>query len=569
MNRPLLSRIMPFLLGFYALSLAAFFASSMITFSASSLLPMMRWEYTLKRAFVLFMDYLIPVHAAAIAVAASLAAIGSAGKGGAPQPFNKILSSTLVAFLVLTAGYTALFEGVYPRVRGRLADMQYQSSLARLYARQAETSLKSRDFTAALAAMDRYLAIDTKNKDMIEKRLDAAVKAAKSTVPPERPQVAGSAEPSADLDAQALVEKAHFYFDTGDFFSAHYWAAAAFAADSRRRDALQLAADALKKIEGAATPDDQKAAELFTRKKNALARLENGDALSAYYLFVALSAENPRDKDIATYLGRAREALKETSFFLDDALKMEPVPGTQNILFLNAATAGAIEAVSIGKMVELASQEAYFYDIEAIRYDAAGNVQWHFTAPYGMRTTGNTVLMRCIDRTSPGIQHLPLYIKGTREIAERNLLALRPTPEELRALSMGRDALAGMSITELLRVRANLGAYGLARQELAVDMVMKLLMPFAFLIISLFAVSLGWAFRARYPGRLPAIGVILMPLVPIVLALLSLLYLYGHRIVAGFIVLAFGLRVALIALALLQGLLLALSLVMLAGQSTR
>jgi len=84
----------------------------------------------------------------------------------------------------------------------------------------------------------------------------------------------------------------------------------------------------------------------------------------------------------------------------------------------------------------------------------------------------------------------------------------------------------------------------------------------------LFAVSLGWAFRARYPGRLPAIGVILMPLVPIVLALLSLLYLYGHRIVAGFIVLAFGLRVALIALALLQGLLLALSLVMLAGQST-
>ncbi len=144
MNRPLLSRIMPFLLGFYALSLAAFFVYAMITFTASSYLPMLRWEYTLKQAFVLFMDYLIPVHAAAIAVAASLAAIGSVGSGGSPQPFNKIVSSTLIAFLVLTAAYTALFEGVYPRARTRLTDMQYQSSLARLYARQANDALGSR-----------------------------------------------------------------------------------------------------------------------------------------------------------------------------------------------------------------------------------------------------------------------------------------------------------------------------------------------------------------------------------------------------------------------------------------
>ncbi len=308
------------------------------------------------------------------------------------------------------------------------------------------------------------------------------------------------------------MDKAQSAFDHGDWYSAHYYAQAAIAADPRRRDAVRLAAEAGNKIGGLAGSKDQQAAELFAQKKDALARLENNDALGAYYMFIALAAKNPKDQDIATYLARARDALKDTSFFLDDALKMQNLPGTQGILFLNGAAAGALEAVSIGKMVELVSQEAYFYDIEAVRYDPAGNVLWHFTAPYGMRTAGNTILMRTIDRTNPAVQYLPLYIKGARGAGERNILPLQPTPEELRALSTSRDALAGMSISELLRMRSDLGAFGLARQELAVDMVMKLLMPFAFLIISLFAVSLGWAFRARYlSGRLPAVGVILVP----------------------------------------------------------
>ena len=63
---------MPFLLLFYALALAAFFIYSLVTFTATEYLPSLRWEYALKNAFILFMDYLIPVHAAAVAVAASL-----------------------------------------------------------------------------------------------------------------------------------------------------------------------------------------------------------------------------------------------------------------------------------------------------------------------------------------------------------------------------------------------------------------------------------------------------------------------------------------------------------------
>jgi hypothetical protein len=58
-----------------------------------------------------------------------------------------------------------------------------------------------------------------------------------------------------------------------------------------------------------------------------------------------------------------------------------------------------------------------------------------------------------------------------------------------------------------------------------------------------------------------------MPLLPVVLALMSLLYLHAHRVIIGFTVIGFGLTVAFIALAALQLVLLAFSLVLLAGQS--
>jgi hypothetical protein len=65
------------------------------------------------------------------------------------------------------------------------------------------------------------------------------------------------------------------------------------------------------------------------------------------------------------------------------------------------------------------------------------------------------------------------------------------------------------------------------------------------------------------------VGILLLPLLPVFLALASLLYLHAHRVVVGFTVIDFGLTAAFIALAALQLILLSLSLVLLAGQSGR
>lgn len=132
MNRSLFSRISTFLFVFYLLSFGIFFLVSALRFTSELVLPSLRWAYALDGAFVLFMDYLLPVHAAAVAVAASL----SGGSERAPQrtqtqPFNRIAASSLVMFLLLSVAYTLVFEITYPAARRRLTDLQHTTSLAR------------------------------------------------------------------------------------------------------------------------------------------------------------------------------------------------------------------------------------------------------------------------------------------------------------------------------------------------------------------------------------------------------------------------------------------------------
>jgi tetratricopeptide (TPR) repeat protein len=569
MNRPLLGRVVPFLFAFYAVSFVAFAGYAYISFSASLFLPSLRWEYALKRGFIFFMDYLIPVHAAAIAVAASLAAGSQAPRaaGGPAQPFNRVISSTVALFLVLAAFYAVLFEGVYPIAHRRLSDMRYESSLAREFMSQSKTAEQNGDYRGALNLVDRYLAVNPQDKRVREQRVLLAAKAARLHKGESAPIVAGLAEADT-MDAQALVEKAQYYYERKDWYSAHYYAQSAVSLDPRRVDALRLAAQAMNELGGVSPQDENKAGDLFKQKKDAYQMLVSGDALGAYYRFSALALQHDKDPDIARYLQEARAKVAETTFFLDDAQKVGILPGVQQILYIDHAEDGASVAVSIGKMVELQAGDAYFYDIEAVRFSPGGAVQWHFTAPYGRRE-GSSILMHCIDRTDERAQHLPLYLQGSRPAADRNVLALRPGIAELRALSARRDALADTGLADLYRMRGELGSLGMSRQALNVEMTMRFLMPFAFLIVSLFSVALGWAFRVRTPGRLPLFPALLTPLVPIVLAVLTLLYVYAHRVIAGFAVLAFGLGAALIILAVLQAVLLGLSLVMLAGQSTR
>jgi len=563
MNRALLGRVGSFLFAFYVLGFGVLFLWALIGFSPQTILPSQRWMYALVRGFTLFMEYLLPIHAAAIAVGASLS--GSRLAGSPAEPFNKVVSSTLVTFLLLSIAYTLAFEIGYPAALRRLEQMQASTAMARQLRAQAELLRKNGQYRASLDLVERYLLIDRDSRDMTEMRVALESQAARKEAPPPA-RVPAGADQAPTLGAQALVEKAKYYAARGDWFSAHYYAQKASALDPRRTDALQMASEASQKISGlAASQPDEASAKMFQEKKDAYLQLTGGNYLAAYYSFVRLAAKYPRDTDVATYLAEASREVSKVSFFVDEARRVEAMPGTQQILFFNAGGQDALEAVAIGRMV-LIREGTYFLDVEAVRYDGSGRVVWHVRAPYGKLENG-TILLRCIDRSDPGVQFLPVYVTGSRPAQERNFLPVQPSEEELRYLSSSPNALADMGPVELWRMRESLPGMGRSRAALTVELMMKLVMPFAFLILSLIALALGWAFRVR-GGRAGAFTVLLTPLVPVALAVFSLLYLYGHRVILGFTVLAFGLTAALIVGAALELVLLVAALVLLAGQSS-
>ena len=205
MNRSLLSRIMPFLLAFYALSLAAFFVYAVVTFSATSNLPALRWEYALKRAFVLFMDYLFPIHAAAVAVAASLSFESGAARPGASRP-------AVQQDRLLHAGRVPRSHRRVHRAGRRRGSGDEEAPGGHAVPEQGRRRVQAagrrgnagRGLSRRQDAIDRYLEVDPGNRQMAAQRLDAVAKAARKSAPargheggrPDRPRTRQTRRPS-------------------------------------------------------------------------------------------------------------------------------------------------------------------------------------------------------------------------------------------------------------------------------------------------------------------------------------------------------------------------------------
>ena len=572
MNRPLLGRISSFLFVFAAIGFGLFFAYSAVRFPVDRLLPVFQWEYAVKNGFLLFVEALIPLCAAAIGVAASLAgsSVEARAAGIPPQPFSRIAGSTIVTFVLLAVAYAVLFEGVAPNVRRRISDMEYRSRLGREFLRQAEKARSDGDWAARRDALGLYLAIDKTNRVVTEQKLEAEAEAAARTKPV--PSPAPPREPPGDVDASSLVEKARYYYDREDWFSAHYYARQAATVAPNRTDAPRLAALAWEKIVGAApSRKDMQASEMYRRKLAAYTMLEK-DPVAAYYGFLDLQKSLPKDPDINEHLAASEERIRSIAFFRDEIEGMAALPGTERILFVNRSEKDFTEAVFIAKMIEAGRKGTYLADLEAIRYRPTGEVLWHLTAPWGkleqMADGGREVLMLCVDRGDTTKRTGPVYLAGSRPTGERNLLLITPTTEELEALSLDGGDATTLGLPRAWRLRERLGAFGMQREALETDIVMMAFMPFAFLALCFFSLSFGWAFRARYLGRPPLLAILFVPLVPVAAALASLLYVHAHRIALGFAVLAFGLTAALIIGAALALVLLAAALALTAGQAT-
>jgi hypothetical protein len=557
--------------------LAAFAAALLwAILSLPDLFPVFRWPYTWTAAFVRLVDYAIPVTVAGLAVAYSLFLRPAPGPR---RPFHRLVGSQLALLVTLSILYTAVLFGFYPRSRTLLAELEQLTRHGRALLETAREDLRQGRTQAAVDAYARYLGINRRDDavrgelDQLRAQLHKA--AAEEAQPPT--EAAAAAEPARGESPAQLLAKARGYFAREDWFSAVYFADLAVRVSGPRQDAVsreaaRLSARAWERIRSQEREPNKLTLEqrrLFESKQKGYQLFQQGDYLSAYYHFLNLSRRYPDDQDARRYLADSRREIVRLTYFRDEAERMDPLPGPQGLLFLNGTSGEAREIVSIGKMVSTAG-ETFFKDIEVLRVAPGGRVQLHYLAPYGRLETTQVppsgqaggpragVLLRGIDRRRPGRDLLPRALEGSLGRQEpRYLLALAPRPEELPALRApgpgGVDRLGGVSLDTLWLARAGISAYGQLEAALSLEILMRLLLPFAFLNLGLLAMALGWSYRLVSARRPPLAAYLVIPLFPVAAALLAGVYLKVHRGLAAYALLTWGFRPALIGLAVLEG----------------
>jgi len=567
---------------FYLLAFGVFFFYSIFNFPGY--LATFFWPFVWTNSFILFMRYCIPVTVAAVAVAYSLLpAADTVRVRSGRQPFAKLVSSHLTTFIALAVVYTVLILGLHPLAVRNMERFDSLTEEAEKFLDKAKRATEEQESNTALLNYQRYLEIDEGNREIMElvRGLEKKMRADR----PEPPRAAQQDRDSMGIrdlaegkEAYEYFEMAQDYFAEEDYFSAHYYANLAYEIDPGREDARQLAADAQNMI---ASKDlsklEKEEKRLYERKEEGYRHFSRGDYIKAYKLFLELKEEYPGDAYVNSYLEKSVERLREEYFYLDEAEQIDTLPGAAELLFVNCRDEEKREIVYIGK---LAGTEAGIFckDIEVLCFDDS-ELLYHYQVPYGNLKEG-AVFLHGVERIAQGTELReavpretePRYLAGTsrlRREPDPNMLWLAPTLEELPTLKGGRAASAsaeGIGFFPLWKARGRIGSYGYLEPMISAEILRRLLMPFSFLILCLLSVAVGWRFQARFSARPHWILLAFMPLFPLVAVSLTALYLHAQQILLSFALLWLRFPICLIVFLVLQGLLLLIAMIILAGQ---
>ena len=557
------------LLMFLAATLV-FLIYSISTFQTKLVLPSFLWRWVWNQTLIFLIESLIPLQSTALILYYSFFSPLDRERRGQDiyEPFYRLVNSVLVTLLVFTLLFTVLAEGVRPLLYSRQSHMLDQTKLARLYYSDYQQSQRASEFERAEQYLNLYLKINPSD-GAAQRLLDQAKLQAAS----QRSRLASGAPHPApttpanyrDQSASSLVRIAESYLHKADYASAHYYANLALSVAPGNREAKSISAQSLSDLSKMTpTPAEREQKYYFTLKAKGRSDLESGNPLEAYYLFQSLSNSHPKDPDVVTYLKRATDQLTSFAFFKDEIDKASTYPGIQNVLFVNKRNSRATEIVLFHKMVTLISG-TYVEGVEAAEFTPAGDLVYHLIAPYG-KLMGNNLSMYCVARDE-AVSYLPTVLSGSFSDTRHYQLPLGLGAGSLQEIASLNSSPSSSGLPRLWSLAHSVAAYGYSTTSLQVEFLRRVMIPFGFLIFSIFAIGIGWSFRVRNK-RPSGFVFILIPLIPYVVYLFETFYLFSGKLLFAFVMTVAGFWPALVSLIVVQFVLVIISLIYLAGHST-
>jgi hypothetical protein len=263
---------------------------------------------------------------------------------------------------------------------------------------------------------------------------------------------------------------------------------------------------------------------LYRLKRDAYEAMIAEDWIRAYYIFLDYSAQNPGDPDAENFLEICEKGITEIAFFIDE---MELAVGeilTGAVFSLPGETepgkSGGRVALRIASLSAF-SDFSFGVGIELIAVDREERLLYRLDAPYAKIVPMTleagprlVLLMRALDRYDRDKRWEPLLTGTAIPPGDTTQLILDLSYEDFLVLSRLRRGLDNLDLGDLFIAEKKLGAYGYIPQVFQGEIIYRFCEPVFFLPITIFALLIGWRFRAktrpRYMG-LPMLAV--LPLV--------------------------------------------------------
>jgi hypothetical protein len=379
--------------------------------------------------------------------------------------------------------------------------------------------------------------------------------------------LSGNQQPLDSAQAIAMYADA---FREERYFDAHWLATLAGRLAQRgspeASTAARLAGEAWNRISSQAPNRmETRFYQLYNLKLSGYQAMTAGEWIRAFYIFQELLSLTPDDPDAANFLAASERGAKEYAFFLDE---ME--------LAMGEILTGAVFSLPSGtgraalRFFSLTTSEdvAYVMGFEYMKFDINSSLLTSVSAPYAKLLPFNLdeksqvlVLTHVLDRTNQNNSYEGEWLVGRKDAGG---IILDVSFEDLLLLSNVRRGLSNLQIDELFSASSKLDDLGYIYQIFQAEILNRFGSVLFFLPMEIFIIILGWRFRAKTKPRY--LFVLLLPVLPIVFHGFVFMYRSAFNIFGIWLVLSLGFTAALIVLIAALGLLLFLSLIILAGQ---
>jgi hypothetical protein len=300
--------------------------------------------------------------------------------------------------------------------------------------------------------------------------------------------------------------------------------------DPNKNIALNIAASAWNQItSGTDALRSRGDATLFAVKQKGYDAIQRNDFLQAYYIFLKLhdqeqnASDGKKDPDVDRFLEVSRKGVLNSFFFADETVNKRLFESARDVFFTIRHPDGSSDVFFVRGITYTRTggkDMAYLRGFELIRFGSGNTVLYRISVPYVKMLPWTTeagrnkseFLLRAVSRSSEGADVLPVVLAGRVPDQEKNILVLDLPYSDFNLLVTVNSGISTLSLYDLYRFADRAEMYGFSRNEYLEELTGRLADPFLILVLSIYALVLGWKYRLGTKKLFHAWWILVVPL---------------------------------------------------------